>query len=643
MKIYPSKHRIKQIAESNIDKDIAIPLAYINNEHVSYSITRKVHDDFSISSKTFVVPGQELLNQDILLFDEYGNPAESSTVINRVEDKYYYHPNNMVEFLPLMFSYNVVAQKNLHYSIANKFNLNIACLDDEKRLNFLNRLSKILSAPSDKKYLPNNILINDNDTDIEVFKKVDYEKTDFIFVESQDGGYFNFEIPPEYIYEQDEVDSEISNRTIIPYSTFLDSCINTWVISDEHYQYPITRGTGIDVELKKPVITSEKVYHIRDYYNISDAMFRDSKIHNIFGNDICPILIVEHPNQGFTIHSSSEIFEEEKINYFRGLIYEVLMYVYCISYKKSRFVDEYITYDMPDYEIVGGSLIKKTSFLSKTSLNDLLKLGAGKYRICLVNIIDNNKELALPKADSVSTVDHVSAIRISNNKLVFKLDDTDRDNGIYKEAKKPAGWTSIYYNDKIYYLEKLHYLIETNIGKYEDSENKLYLIERDIDLDIRLYPFKSSKHGLNITKDLRLTIPFIKTTVNGVERIKNENYIIYMDLDKNELRYIYEDEYEESPSKAYMALVSVSEKKNDQYLTDMRQRGGGLPEDMPDNFNLLDIGHIYGRPYRKANTLVITLPKKYEPYKNEILEVINKYKVAEDYPILFFEDEDGEI
>ena len=72
----------------------------------------------------------------------------------------------------------------------------------------------------------------------------------------------------------------------------------------------------------------------------------------------------------------------------------------------------------------------------------------------------------------------------------------------------------------------------------------------------------------------------------------------------------------------------------------MRLKGGGLPEDMPDYFYLLDIGHIYGRPYRQANTLVITLPKKYDQYKDEILDVINKYNVAEDYPVLLFEDDD---
>ena len=54
---------------------------------------------------------------------------------------------------------------------------------------------------------------------------------------------------------------------------------------------------------------------------------------------------------------------------------------------------------------------------------------------------------------------------------------------------------------------------------------------------------------------------------------------------------------------------------------------------------------LLSKGYVTPNTLVITLPKKYEQYKDEILAVINKYKVAEDYPILFFEDDetDGEI
>ncbi len=637
MKIYPSKHRIKQVAESNIDRDISIPLAYLNNEHISYFIDRKVHDDFSVTSKTPVLPNQKIDNEDILLFDEFGNPANSSTVINRGEQGYHYYPNNMTEFEPLKFSYSVIAQRQLNYSISSKFNINVTCLDDKKRPDFLNRLSKILIAPSAKKYIPNNILINNDVTNVDALKAIDYDNTNFVFVESNDGLHYNFDVEDEY--------DDGGGQNLISHETFLNSNINTWIISDEHYKYPISHGAGFSVSLKKPVITTTKTIQIKDYYNANDAAFKNLKIHNLFETDICPILIIESENRGFTIYSSSEIFSEDNIDSYKSIIYEVLMYVYCNSYKKSRYVNEYITYALPDYEVINNSLCKKTSYVSKTSLNNLLKINIGKYKICYVDIIDNNTNLAVPNTDLVSTVDHVECIGISNNKLVFSLNDADKSKQIYQEPEKPAGWTSIYYNDKVYYLEQIHYFMETNIGKNQDQENKLFLIESDVDLIVRLYPFKSSKHGLNITKDLKITIPFIKTTVNGVERIKNENYILYINLNTNDLDFVYEDEYEEAPYKTYLALIEVKEEKSEQYLTDMRLKGGGLPEDMPDNFNLLDIGHIYGRPYRQANTLVITLPKKYEPYKDEILEVINKYKVAEDYPVLFFEDDetDGEI
>ena len=73
----------------------------------------------------------------------------------------------------------------------------------------------------------------------------------------------------------------------------------------------------------------------------------------------------------------------------------------------------------------------------------------------------------------------------------------------------------------------------------------------------------------------------------------------------------------------------------------MRQLGGGLVEDEPDNYNLMDIGHVNGRPYRKAGTLVFTLPTKYKEYEDVILKAINKYISASDIPVILFEDKNN--
>ena len=75
-------------------------------------------------------------------------------------------------------------------------------------------------------------------------------------------------------------------------------------------------------------------------------------------------------------------------------------------------------------------------------------------------------------------------------------------------------------------------------------------------------------------------------------------------------------------------------------VTDMRQLGGGLKEDRADNYNLLDIGHINGRPYRKTGTIVFTLPKELEQYNSLIEKAINKYIGASEVPIIFYEDKE---
>ena len=46
---------------------------------------------------------------------------------------------------------------------------------------------------------------------------------------------------------------------------------------------------------------------------------------------------------------------------------------------------------------------------------------------------------------------------------------------------------------------------------------------------------------------------------------------------------------------------------------------------------------IDGSPYRKGNTLIITLPKYLEQYKDIIMDTVKQYCIAEDYPILLFE------
>lgn len=645
MKIYPSQlyHCPEYITARNIDKDLSIPLAYLNNDNPDYIFERSCNNDFQVTKKELILPKQELSSGDVLIFDEYGNPADSSRLINRSGSKYYYDPNNMVVFTPLLFSYNVTVKRKIGYRNSKNFNFNISCIDDEHKLDFMKQLEQILLNVNDKEMLRNVHIKNE-----EIQLNNVNEKTDFVFVSSPDGEHYDFFTPDPYLNPDG---NEYATTSKIALNSFLSQNINTWIISDDNIIFPAANSSGLNISLAQPKTKKMGSFHIKDYYNANDVALKKYKVHNLFENDICPILIIEHPNEGFVIYSTSEIFSNAEK--YRDLIFEVLVYVYSNSYIKSKTVKEYITYEMPDYEIINNSLVPKNNFISSQTLAQILETNSKEFVLTDLQILDVVSDLPKPDEDISTLVEHINFNGISNDRIQFKM----TAKGTYTEPIKPVGWKSIYYNNKVYYLEDIHYLLETRIGESNDEPyNKLYTIEKDSNLEIILYPFKSSKHGLNITRDLRLVIPSIKTEVDGFIRTKNETYALCINKNTKDLHYFFNDDYEtrlNSENEELRATVedmilittiTIKELEGKDYLTDMRIRGGGLPEDMPDNFNLLDIGHIYGRPYRKANTLVFTLPKKYEIYKDEILKAIDKYKVAEDYVAIFFEDQetDGE-
>ena len=85
-----------------------------------------------------------------------------------------------------------------------------------------------------------------------------------------------------------------------------------------------------------------------------------------------------------------------------------------------------------------------------------------------------------------------------------------------------------------------------------------------------------------------------------------ENYSTSLYLHKSKIA-LDDDKY-----KLFNILIEQTDDAIEIY--DMRQLGGGLSEDEPDNFELLDIGHINGRPYRVAGALVLTMPTKYSSH-----------------------------
>lgn len=343
-----------------------------------------------------------------------------------------------------------------------------------------------------------------------------------------------------------------------------------------------------------------------------------------------PVVIVEHIGRGYEIISSSEIIKDIPKNI--NLMYECILYCYLNSYKKTEDLAQWICSSVPDYQIESGKLVKKQYFVSDIDLYKYFNLKSTEMDLYAVNITDSeiNPVLESKTDDLFVPSSTVHFIGMSGGRLMFNQNLT-KESAYNLEPEKPMGWVSLYDGNNIVYIKEIHYTIETNL------DSKIFTMVNDYDLAVKILAFKSSSLGIDTQAPISLTIPFIKTDVNGIEKIREAQYVFYINLNSQEVNFVFEEDYEESLG-IKLFTIKVSQTPDAINVTDMRQLGGGLVEDEPDNYNLMDIGHANGRPYRKAGTLVFTMPTKYKEYEDVILKAINKYISASDIPVILFED-----
>jgi hypothetical protein len=166
----------------------------------------------------------------------------------------------------------------------------------------------------------------------------------------------------------------------------------------------------------------------------------------------------------------------------------------------------------------------------------------------------------------------------------------------------------------------------------------VFTVTNEYDLDVKILAFKSTSLGIDTQMPIDKVIPFVKTEVNKIERIREAEYLFYINLSNQNIDFTFKEDYKEDLGIA-LFTIKVYQTPDAVNIIDMRQLGGGLVEDAIDNFNLMDIGHINGRPYRPTGTIVFTLPTKYKVYEDNILKAINRYISSTDVPVIIFEDE----
>lgn len=613
MKIFPSRHRIKSITDSHVDLDLNIPLARIEVDYTKYSIDTKIEPPFSRDIKEPVVLNEAFDSPKVKFFNKFNEAVDMDNLLTRIGDKYYYKPKNIISFKPHNFYYDVTIKKKLTYKIGNSYNINIACVDDPDSLDLSKRIAAGFSNPGIRNIVPPNISINNDRIDSQAFTDMSAKDCDVLFIESPDGRYYDNSLKPI------KIDKE----------TFLDNNIAIWLASDFNMDYPHENfAGGKDYRVSKPILNSKLIVNAVSYFDVNNLPYNPNVVyHNLFTSNFCPLFIIEHIGKGYEIISTTEVLKDVK---FVQLMYEAIFFCYLNAYKKTEELSQWICSTVPDYQIESGKLVKKQYFMSSIDLYSYFGLKASEFDLFEVNIFKSDKPVD-PSVDLYEPLSTITFIGMSGGRLMFNQDIT-KDSPYFDEPIKPLGWVSIFDGSNVIYMESLHYKVETNLA------DKVFTITNEYNLDIKILAFKSTQLGIDTQMPINKVIPFIKTEVNKVERIREAEYLFYIDLTNQKIDFVFIEDFKKELGTPLFS-IKVFQTPDAVNIIDMRQLGGGLVEDAKDNYNLMDIGHIDGRPYRPAGTIVFTLPKKYEPYEEYILKAINKYISATDIPVIMYKDD----
>lgn len=598
MKIYPSQHEIEKVSEINLDTDVV--LAYIDTNHKEYQVS--VTSTLPYKDKAVeVLPYQVFDTYDVKLFKQAGQPTpgqenmydhyteiDNGQVLKREDDKYIFMPSGSVSFIPQRFSYSIIGKKKLTYKTNKTYNLKIGCSDEE----LSKQIIKLFGTAPEQKICPSNIWVNNKDISHMSLINQTMDNMDFMFINSDNG--------QNYRLTRESIDKDI----------FLDRSINTWIISDK-LPYTSIEGT---TQMNQTALYNKAEINNSLFLASSIPNKDGAIIHHIFSGSATPAAIYEYKGRGFEIVTKKSLFDNIEQNI--KVIYEILFYVYKLSYKKTTPIVDWIADSVPDYIMVDGKLTVKDKFMSTKKIHELFSLNIDE--VDFVNVLIDKSNVVVDK--------------FVNNYIVFKK--LYKDNyAEFADPEKPAGSKSIYTaRQDIVYFDNFVYMIEENIEKC------ISYARNDNSYDIAISGFKHSSGNINLLNNglNKINVP-LTIVSNYVEEVV-EKIDIAVCINNGLVQFVDMTEYNEWYG-TRICVVTIERVLGDTQIFDMRTRGGGIPDGNKGNYSLLDIGHVNGLAYRKAGALIITLPSRLKEHKELIEKTIIKHMTSEKYPIILFEGE----
>lgn len=597
MKINMPNH---EIAESDSVGLKDIPLAYIDTE----STIQDLDIDISVDcAKDTILPVRAydyIDDPNQIFFTSDHEPIEEVS-LHRTGNSYSYEPQGMIEYPPQMFEASALIKKKMSYSEDKQYNLRVSVIDGEDKTPMSRNMIKIFGDAYKRGIAPANIRVNKGENNVYTLTNGVYSNMDFVFAESNDGITIN-------VGKDAEIQPNIEK--------ILDSNTNVWLSTDKFgglytsgWKENDGKNTVQHVVFDNPQIFAQSSYEQSvDSITIfspkgTNPAYPPSKYkYERIGQSI---LILEKKKSGYLIVTPTFILNDLEKN--AKLVYEIMMHVFLKSYYRSDTMSSWITNNPVDYVAY---------YMQKVNLNHkMVKLDSllqnANYEIGQnYELIDVTIKCTPANAVTFAGIN-------SNGELRFLKTGGTQDPKKVEEA--------------ISFLTTKTTVINYRQEDVNIVESKL-LLDYNIINDVAyltVHPFASSSMRIHTSSDQTFRIAdadisyYLCTLPSSLE-VENTFQIIPF------------DQYSYDKHGNVLAKVTLRGKKTTK-LYDISIKGGGLPESLEDNYNLIDIGNTYGRPYRVGSTLIIKIPKRYKEYDAYIKNAIVEHMASGDYPVVIYQ------
>lgn len=577
MKIYPDKHRVYFRKQASFED---IPLAYADNDEQDRVFSVSLRPEFGRPvQQTAAYPYMLLPNADVLFFGTDGKPvANSQSYIQKKGAEYIMLPPGARTFTPKKFSFSLLLQRADTYKKTVSYSLACGIKDPDASMQY--RIVSAIQGKENRMEYPANIVVNQGKESVPAFQNIEESSCDIIF-------------------------APVSSH--IDFDKYLDRHINIWLYDDsfggqietqedsyytlhESLLYTATSGSleGYTDTNGNPVrfVTASRWQQLPDTYE--EVPFFEAGL---------PLRIYHKTNAGYVVLSHPGFFtnlDKDHRPQLR-LFFETMMYVYLHGYCRTGRQTTCITDETIDYFIntaqryyLKHPRINLEQLLAKNGQNTAIQ-----HEILECDTVPSDKSF---------TVSYTGMNRFHD--LLFQKKS---------QVKDPAKGNNVL----VYTTEGTILCCDASVASYRLVESGIRI--RQVDkYTVGIAAAQSSTYGIATTEEQQVSLP------------DPGEYTIYY----NRAAGIFTTQY--STACVPVASVSVIQNTNIRYR-DLRKLGGGEASATP-NYDMIDTGNLYGRPYRYGCPLIIQLPSRLKTLDKEIRSEVGKHVASGDYPIIVYKD-----